>query len=320
MVYGQTRQIVPTASVPASPVFTAAKMLLATALLGFAWASTAQPMGSGATETRFSLTNINQFKTDLGQGGDFDWYSLDAGLQVRHQLNAAFNIGANVGYGHERWSWRNPVAFGNEAPWGNISTPRVGLSMAYAPTPRLRLGVNPSIEWAAEDGVGTASSAIYGAVFSATNTFSRALTLGLGVGVFRELGKNQVFPFLAVNWQITDQWTLKNPLPSGPAGGAGLELAYKVNPQWTISAGGAYRNYRFRLNDTGPFAGGVGQNRLIPLFARLSYSLTTATSLDLYAIAVTGGNAQIETADGSQTLNNSYDTGLGLALNLSHRF
>jgi hypothetical protein len=64
----------------------------------------------------------------------------------------------------------------------------------------------------------------------------------------------------------------------------------------------------------------VGQNRLIPVFARVSYALTLATSIDFYAIAALGGNAQIESADGTQKLNNSYDTGLGLAVNLSHRF
>lgn len=294
--------------------------LLSAAFICSAWAINAQPMATGETETRFSVTNINQFKTDLNQGGDFSWYSFDAGLDVRRQVNAALNVGANVGYGYERWSWQSPAAFGGQAPWGNISTPSLGLSLAYSPRPGLRLGINPSIEWAAEDGVGTASSAIYGAVFSATNSFSKDLTLGLGLGVFRDLGENKVFPFLAINWRINDQWTLKNPLPAGPAGGAGLELAYQVNPQWTISAGGAYRNYRFRLNDSGPFAGGVGQNRLIPVFARASYSLTKATSIDLYAIATMGGNVQVESADGSQTLNNSYDTGIGLAVNLSHRF
>ncbi len=298
----------------------ATQLLLTTALVCAAWSISAQPMVSGSTETRFSVSNVNQFKTDLNQGGDFDWYSFDAGFRVRHQVNSAFNVGANIGYGYERWSWQNPAAFGGQAPWSNISTPSVGLSLEYVPKPGLRLGVSPSIEWAGEDGAGTSPSAIYGAIFSATNRFSQTLTLGLGLGVFRELDENKIFPFFAINWQIADQWTLKNPLPAGPAGGAGLELAYQVNPQWTISAGGAYRNYRFRLNDSGLYAGGVGQNRLIPVFTRVSYALTRATSIDFYAIAALGGNVQIESADGTQTLNSSYDTGLGLAVNLSHRF
>lgn len=290
-------------------------------MAGGAWSPVhSQPLAPGATETRFSLTGLNQFDTGLDQGGDFDWYGTNAGLNIRRQFSSSFNMGANVSYGYERWSWDNPQAFGGQAPWGNISTPGLGLSLSYSLTPSVQLGVSPSIQWAGEEGVGTASSAIYGAVFNATNTFSKDLTLGLGLGMFRELGENQLFPFLAINWQLTDDLTLKNPLPAGPAGGAGLELSYELNPRWTISAGGAYRNYRFRLNDSGPYAGGIGQNRLIPIFARASYAVAPSTSVDFYAIAATGGNVQVESADGSQTLNTGYDTGLGLAVNLSHRF
>jgi len=280
----------------------------------------AQPVAPGTTQTRFSVSGLTQFKTDLDQGGDFNWSGFNAGFGVNRQFSSALNLGVNVKYGYENWSWSDPAAFGGQAPWGSISTPGVGLSMTYAPSSSVQLGIRPSIEWAAEDGVGTASSAIYGAVFSATNTFSNDLTLGLGAGVFRELGENRVFPFLAVNWKINDDWTLKNPLPTGPAGGAGLELAYELNPRWTLSAGGAYRNYRFRLNDSGPYAGGIGQHRLIPVFARVKYSLTPATSIDFYAVASAGGKVQVENADGAQTLNTGYDTGIGLAINLSHRF
>ena len=280
----------------------------------------AQPLAPGETQTRFSVTGLTQLKTDLDGGGDFNWSGFNAGLRVNRQFSAALNLGANVRYGYENWSWSSPTAFGGQAPWGAISTPGLGLSMTYSPTATLRLGFNPSVEWAGEEGVGTASSAVYGAVFSAINTFSNDLTIGLGAGVFREFGENKVFPFLAVNWKINDDWTLKNPLPAGPAGGAGLELAYELSPRWTLSAGGAYRNYRFRLNDSGPYAGGVGQHRLIPVFARVNYAFTPKTSLDFYAIASAGGNVQVESAGGSQTLNTGYDTGIGLAINLSHRF
>ena len=289
-------------------------------LLSLVGPAQSQPLPVGATSTSFSLTGLNQFRTNMSGGGDFDWYEVDARLRVLRQFSSEWAAGFSVSYGYDRWTWRNPAAFGGQAPWGGISRPSVGLALQYSPTPGLRFGFNPSIEWAGEDGVGTSSSAIYGAVFSASNTFSKDLTLGLGAGVFRELGENKVFPFLVVNWKITDQLTLRNPLPAGPAGGAGLELAYAIDSNWSIGAGGAYRKYRFRLNDNGPFAGGVGQNRMIPVVARVSYAFTPRTSLDFYAVAITSGNVQAQSADGLRTLNSGYDTGLGLAINLSHRF
>lgn len=280
----------------------------------------AQPLQPGQTLTSFSLTGVNQFKTDMNEGGSFDWYDANARLGVNRQFTANWGGGVFAEYNYQHWSWSNPVAFGNQAPWEGISTPQFGFSVSYSPNAAWRFSLSPSVEWAAETGVGTAGASTYGAVLLGTHTVSPSLTLGVGAGVFRQIDENRIFPFLAVNWRINDQWTLSNPLPAGPAGGAGLELSYKIDNQWTVGAGGAYRSYRFRLNDNGPYAGGIGQNRFIPVFARVSYQFLPGTRIDFYGIASTGGNVQAQSADGSQTWNSAYKTGLGLGLNLSHRF
>jgi hypothetical protein len=289
-------------------------------LLGFAPDMQAQPMQPGQTAMSVSLTGINQFKTRMNEGGHFDWYDATVGVRLNHQFSAQWGAGLSAEYGYQRWSWYDPVAFGGQVPWQSIEIPQIGFSVTYSPTPRWRLTVSPSVEWAAESGVGTSGASTYGAVFLATHTVSRGLTLGVGAGVFRQIDENRVFPFLAINWQITNRLALRNPLPAGPAGGAGLELTYQFDDRWNFGVGGAYRSYRFRLNDSGPFAGGVGQNRLIPVFARVSYQLLPGTRVDLYGVASTGGNVQARSADASQSLNTNYNTGLGLGLNLTHRF
>lgn len=296
------------------------KAIVIGSVMSMSMAPHAQPMQPGQTVTLFSLTALNQFNTQMAEGGSFNWYSGSVNLGVNRQFTPTWGAGVSLRYDYEHWSWSDPVAFGGQAPWQSISTPGIGMSLTYSPTPTWRLAVNPSIEWAAETGVGTAGASTYGAVFVATNTVSRDLTLGLGAGVFRQIGQNRVFPFIAINWRLTDKLTLKNPLPAGPAGGAGLELAYKIDDQWTVGAGGAYRSYRFRLNDQGPYAGGVGENSLIPIFARVSYRITPASILDFYAVASAGGQVQAQSADGSQTWNSGYRTGLGLGLNFRHRF
>lgn len=298
---------------------TAGTILLAI-VSSFMAVSHAQPLAPGNTATSFSLTGINQFSTGLDQGGNFNWYEADARLRMTRQFSSEWAAGFSVGYGYDRWFWNDAKAFGGQAPWNSISTPSIGLSFQYTPQPGLTFMFNPSVEWAGEDGVGTAGSSIYGAVLAASNRFNKDLTLGLGVGVFRELGETKAFPYLVVNWKITDKLTLRNPLPAGPVGGAGLELAYAIDNQWSVGVGGAYRKYRFRLNDSGPYAGGVGQNRMIPIFARVSYAFTPSTALDFYASAVTGGIVQAVSEDGSRSKSVGYNTGLGLALNLSHRF
>ena len=280
----------------------------------------AQPMQTGQTITQFSLTGVSQFRTNMNEGGNFDWNDVTASLRFNRQLSPQWGAGATLEYGYQHWSWSNPTAFGGVAPWQGINVPLLGLSVSYSPTPQWRFSVSPSVEWAAETGVGTSNSATYGAVLMATNSIAPDLTIGLGAGVFRQIDENKVFPFIAINWKITDRLSLRNPLPAGPAGGAGLELTYQIDENWNVGAGGAYRSYRFRLNNSGPFAGGVGQNRLIPVFARVSYQFMPGTRLDLYGFASTAGNVQARSADGTQTFNSDYSTGFGLGLNLSHRF
>jgi hypothetical protein len=283
-------------------------------------AALSQTQPPGTQIVSGSVTGVTQLSTNLDQGGSFNWYDAGARLNLSRQFNSQFSGGVSVGYSHQGWSWGNTRAFGGSAPWQGINNTQIGLNLGYNPSADLRLGLMPIVQWRAEDGVGTAGSAVYGGVITAAQTFSPSLTLGLGAGVFKEFDQTKTFPFLVVNWKITPKLTLANPLPAGPAGGAGLELTYELNQAWKFGLGGSYRQDRFRLNNSGSFAGGVGQNTYIPIFARASYSFTPMTSLDFYLAAMAGGQVKATSADGSQTLSDNYSTGVGLGLNLSHRF
>ena len=41
-------------------------------------------------------------------------------------------------------------------------------------------------------------------MMTATKVFGPARRSGSGVGVFRQIDETKVFPFLIVNWQLTD--------------------------------------------------------------------------------------------------------------------
>ncbi|MFM7009906.1 MAG: DUF6268 family outer membrane beta-barrel protein [Betaproteobacteria bacterium] len=280
----------------------------------------AQPIAPGATITSVGVTGLSQFDTGLGSGGSFNWQDASANLNVTRQFTNQLAAGVNVRYGYQNWKWTSPTAFNGRGPWSSIETPALGMNFSYALTPEWRLGFAPTVEWSGESGTGTGGTATYGAVVSAARRFSKDLTLGLGAGVFRQIDQTKVFPYLIVNWNITDKLRLSNPLPAGPSGGAGLELSYALTEKWTLAGGGAYRSYRFRLNDTGPVPGGIGQNKFVPLFGRLSYQLAPSTRVDLYAAATVGGNLSVVDASGNTPYSDSYKTGAAAALSLSHRF
>lgn len=280
----------------------------------------AQAPKPGDVTTSVAIAGIAQFDTGLDQGGDFHWGGLQASGNVTRQFAPDFAAGLSLRYDYQDWSFDNPKAFGGVAPWSNVSAATIGLNLAWSPIPEWRIGFNPTVEWSGESGANAGDSLAYGAVVSATRIFSPDLVVGLGAGVFRQIDDTKVFPFLVVNWKITDRLRLNNPLQAGPAGGAGLELAYTLGDGWELGAGGSYRSYRFRLKNDGPVPGGIGENRFFPVFARLSYAFGAATRLDLYAAAFVDGELNAMRADGSDLYSDKYNAAPAIGLALSHRF
>ncbi len=299
----------------------AAAVALAAAVValqpGGAQAQAARP---NAVTSSAAVTGITTFDADLdSSGGSFRWSGVIASGSLSRQVSPEWTVGINVGYQYERWSFSSPAAFGGEAPWSTINRPSVGANVRYQVQPDLGLFVSPQFEWDAETGA-SGGSQNFGAVVGATKVFSPKLVLGLGAGIFRQIDETKVFPFLIVNWQIDDKWRLSNPFQAGPAGGAGLELSYAIDDNWELAGGGTYREYRFRLKDSGPNANGIGQNQGIPLFARLTRKLGASGRLDLYAGAVVAGTLKVRDPNGNTLYSSDYNASPFVALTLAGSF
>jgi hypothetical protein len=280
----------------------------------------AQNPAPGTVTASAAVVGVYQFNTDLDDGGDFRWTDLQASGTITRQFTSDFAAGLTLRYDYQDWSFGSPTAFGGNAPWSNVRAATVGVNLTWLPTPEWRIGFNPTFEWSGESGADAGESLDYGAVVSATRIFSPDLVLGLGAGVFRQLEDTKVFPFIVVNWKITDRLRLTNPLPAGPAGGAGLELAYALSDGWELGAGGSYRSYRFRLDEHGAVPNGIGENRFFPVFARLSYGFGPATRLNFYAAAFVNGELNLMRADGSDLASDDYDVAPAIGVSFTHRF
>ena len=300
------------------------KVIYVMAILGatktFAQNFGPQNLPVGSVMTSLNVNAINQFNTNIKSGGSFNWQDANIHFNNRYQIDTNSSIGLNLRDGYQNWSWNNVSGYGNKSPWKDIQSPGVGLSYFHKLDDGWSAGFAPIIDWVAENGVGTAGSATYGAIASATNKYSNNLTIGLGTGVFRQIDQNKVFPFLLINWKINDKWTLNNPLPAGPSGGAGLELSYAITNQWSVAGGAAYRTYRFRLNNSNYTPNGIGQNSFTPVFARLSYSIDRGSSADLYLAANLGGKLSVTNLSGATPYSANYQTGIAAALSVTTRF
>ncbi len=300
---------------------------LATVILfsGVSSLTLAQPAGiaqSPGLKASVSVVGINQFNTNLNSGGGFGWSYASASLGLLNNVSPVTTVGVSLRYETEFWNWSNMQAYnlGGKNPWGTIQSPGVSFIYSHKFDSNWKLNLIPTIESNAEQGAELGNSLTYGTIVNASKQLSPTLNLGLGTGVFRQIDTNRIFPFVVIDWKITDRWNLNNPFPGGPAGGAGLELSYAVIPQFKISGGAAYRSYRFRLSNSSAYAGGVGQNKFVPIFARFSYAFDRTTLLDLYTIANVGGAVSAIDTSGNTVLSTNYKTAPAIALSLVKRF
>jgi hypothetical protein len=263
---------------------------------------------------------VYTFDTDLDSGGNFNWGAGIVSGTVARQVTSQLSVGLTLRYDYENWKFGNPVAFGGQAPWGKLNAPNIAFNFGYAITPDISIGVTPTFGWGYETG-SSESGLIYGAIVSATRVFSPSLVLGVGAGIIRQIDETKVFPFLIVHWQINDKWRLANPFRAGPSGGAGLELTYSIDDNWEAAAGGAYRSYRFQLRDDSTVApGGVGENRFIPIFARVTRKFGKQTQLDFYAGISVSGRLSVDNSSGNGVAADDYKTAPALGLTLAHRY
>jgi hypothetical protein len=255
---------------------------------------------AGQTAYSFSALPLHQFDTDLDGGGQVsvDRYSL--GFNINRQLTASIEAGLGLSYDYEDWNFSGAHPF-SATPWTEIHRQGLDFSLTYTGVENWSFHFIPSVQFARESDADWDDSLIYGAVAMANYRFNPRLTLGIGAGAYREIEQTQIFPFVTVYWQITDRVRLTNPLRSGPSGAAGLELAYAYKPdrQVEFAFGGAWRSFRFRLNDEGASPKGIGEVDLIPLWGRATFNLSSQIGLDLYAGYAFDGTLRLEDSDGN---------------------
>jgi hypothetical protein len=265
-------------------------------------------------KTRVNAGIVHKFETDIDSGGALSVTRSYAGADFGGAVGKDSLLNLGFGFGVDSYDFSEIGA-----PWGDIM--RLDASIAYTRMidREWALRLAPSAQLTGEDGASVSESLVFGAIASASRQIDADLRLGFGIAMFTGLEETRAFPFLAVQWKISDTWTLQNPFRPGPAGPAGLELVH-TDGSWEFALGGAYRSFRFRLSDDNPVAGGIGEYASVPLFARASSTLYRALQIDLYAGLLAAGRIKIEDESGRKLSSSDFDTGPLAALTLNGRF
>ncbi len=176
------------------------------------------------------------------------------------------------------------------------------------------------MELSGEADASASDSLEYGALVSAARRLRPGLTLGIGVGAYDRIDEVRAFPFLIEDWRINDRLRLTNPLTAGPTGPAGLELVYALNSGWDLGLALAYRSFRFRLDDEGPLPNGIGENRNVPLVARMGKKFADTLTVNAFAGATLAGSLRAWAETGHRVYDEDRDPAALVGLSLALRF
>jgi len=293
---------------------------LGTALAASLIFSTSGARAQEAASYTAAITPVYQFDSDLDSGGNVGYAAVFTAFRGNWTLDSHSSLGVGLRFDAEDWRFNDIGTLGGVQPWDRLY--RVGLSIPYSYTTDggWRWTFSPTVEYSGESGASVSDSLEYGALVSAARRFHTGLTLGLGVGVYDRIDETRAFPFLVVDWRITDHLRLTNPLSAGPAGPAGLEISYTLGSGWEVGIAAAYRSFRFRLDENGPIPNGIGENQNVPLVARIGRKISDTLSFNFFVGATLAGSLRAEDQNGNRLYDEDRDPTALIGLSLAARF
>lgn len=281
-------------------------------------AQSGPPPSAGPWLRSVNLGATGQIPASLRAGGDLCLSIWSAEVSALYRSDAMVS-GLSLSYASREFDFDDPARFGGRAPWSRVETLGAGAFVSPPPWRDWRFRLAPSLRLARESGADAGDAWVWGGIVSAQREFSPRLSLGLGGGVFYEVDRVKGFPFIAVDWRITDTLRLANPRPAGPAGPAGLELSWAWRPPWTLASGASYLSERFRLNDRPGDPAAVGLWRGAPAWLRLGWR-HGPFSANLLAGAIFAGRVRTETRSGSRIEEDRLSPAPFVAITLSAPF
>lgn len=285
-----------------APARAAAPLTLALAALLAPLAAAAQsgpPEGRGPLGFQVRGGAVHQFDSGLDGGGEVSvnrWF-VEPGAQ--YDLGGAASVGLSLGYGESAYDFGPGTAFGGGDPWGTARDLRLSLPVRIKAGERLTAILIPSVRWNAETGGDFDDGRTEGAIAAGLWRFSPTFALGAGVGVFSALADDMsVFPFLTVDWDVTDRINIGTGGGLAATQGPGLTVTWKATETVSLGLGGRYESIEFALDDTGVAPGGIAQEDTFPLFATLDWTPLPFAAVGLVAGLELGGELTLRDAQG----------------------
>ena len=253
----------------------------------------------------FRITAGFGYRTDadIDHGGDFNELRFSIAGVGLIRFNDQWTMAPILAYRFSHYDWSSGD------PWEDIHTLRTTPLMQYALDDHWTIFGGPSLGFSAESGADIGDAFTFGGFAGVRYKVNPNLTVGGALGVFSQIEDDAVvLPLPIVQWQINDQWSLNAGFTEvAAAGGIGAEISYKINDKWAAGAGVQFQKKRFRLSDDGPVPDGVGEDRNVPIYAKIAWQACPHGTLELIGGVAVGGNVRIEDEDGHKLGDEDYD-------------
>ena len=245
-------------------------------------------------EWKVSFSHAMAADADLDEGGELGFSQTNLRLGVEQPMGRGQSWGLGLESAWHNYNFAGSTPLAATEYWNKVTDFSLSASWRKPVGDGGMLFAAPSVTFARADGADWGESMEWGGIFSYGRRYSDSLTIGFGAGFYNGLEDTKFFPVLLVAWQINPQWRLGNSFRPGPAGPAGLELAFSPSESWEIALGAGWRSHRFRLDENGAIPNGIAEVEGFPVLIRLSWTLSDAVTIDLHGGLLLAGEVSLE--------------------------
>jgi hypothetical protein len=288
----------------------------AAALLGFPVALLAGPVAAqpagiptspwrGEAAAAFAV----QTDTDLDGGGSF---SVSRGYVEATQSfgwSPRGSIGLSVGLGTSSYDFDGDASTVLSEAIGEIRDYSLSVPMRFPVGETATAFVLPSVSFNAAEDVDLSDGDRYGLLAGIAWRLGPSLTIGPGIGAFSGIeGSGDAFPFLLIDWAITDRLSLSTGQGLAASQGPGLTFGYQATETIRLGLAARWESIEFRLDDDNAAApGGIGKDEAIPLVATVGWRPSDQVQLTAFAGAELNGSLTVRDSDDRLVERQDYD-------------
>ena len=252
------------------------RVLFLTAAISAAFQVDARP--AHIKPLSITASHIQSADTDLPGDNQLSRRSTNLELSAGARLSSKWMAGISAGADWLDYATRTPLAY--SMGWSDIQRYHAGMFVRYRANERWSFMAAPKLQYAWADGANRSDAMAYGVVMSGIYRFDSGNTLGFGVAYLNDIDEVRTIPYLAIDWQLTERWSIANPFQAGFSGPAGLELRYTLSDDWQFGVGSSRRTTRFLTNLEGKQAAEVEE---WVGFGRATWQVNDAITLNALA-------------------------------------